>query len=332
MNASKYKRPIQLLLKIINGNQTNQELVEFYNFVVSLSLSYLAKLQKSGLQIRRNGDELHEIAGDCVVDLFARNECGFCIWQRHVELFGFPNEKTAYQFFCSIVLKRTRQSLARIFYHRDSIGSKIHRNIKRDNDGYVVKNGFAVHVDDLDMAMPEKQGVDFVLGLYKKSGCTTETVNAMLNSIPKNGHARALPLTDLKSVLRMGMIPGKRVEVGLSENNQRNREYDEFELVPIVEDHAVDPILRDRIHKIIDNFCQDPANNRPWHENDYWPYAPVMKSYWDNFLQARYESVFDCFRLHFPEKTYKEFRENHVDRTDYLLRIVRSQLEDYLGD
>ncbi len=133
------KKLSSLVPKIVGGNYSQGELVEFINFVQKISLSYLKYQEVIGKHIRwerrRKSGELEDLAIDCVAGLFMRNDNMEFIQLRryfgpYLDTTLAPNDVELLIMLRRLVIKKTKQELSRIFKERDPEGAKIIRNIR----------------------------------------------------------------------------------------------------------------------------------------------------------------------------------------------------------
>ena len=133
------KKLSNLIPKIVSGDHTQTELVEFINLVQKISLSYLKYQEIIGKHIRwerrRKSGELDDLAIDCVAGLFMRNDLNhFVQLQRYfgpyLDTTRNPNDIELLIMLRRLVIKKTKQELSRIFKERDPEGAKIIRNIR----------------------------------------------------------------------------------------------------------------------------------------------------------------------------------------------------------
>jgi len=158
------KKLSSLVPKIVGGNYSQGELVEFINFVQKISLSYLKYQEVIGKHIRwerrRKSGELEDLAIDCVAGLFMRNECNEFIQLRryfgpYLDTTLTPNDVELLIMLRRLVIKKTKQELSRIFKERDPEGAKIIRNIR-----VAVKNA-------VDLATFREMGREYI---YVRNG------------------------------------------------------------------------------------------------------------------------------------------------------------------
>src|SRR5262245_44545874 len=133
------KKLSSLIPKIVRGDYSQGELVEFINFVQKISLSYLKYQEVIGKHIRwerrRKSGELEDLAIDCVAGLFMRNDNNEFIQLRryfgpYLDSTMAPNDVELLIMLRRLVIKKTKQELSRIFKERDPEGAKIIRNIR----------------------------------------------------------------------------------------------------------------------------------------------------------------------------------------------------------
>lgn len=133
------KKLSSLIPKIVRGDYSQGELVEFINFVQKISLSYLKYQEVIGKHIRwerrRKSGELEDLAIDCVAGLFMRNDNNEFIQLRryfgpYLDSTLSPNDVELLIMLRRLVIKKTKQELSRIFKERDPEGAKIIRNIR----------------------------------------------------------------------------------------------------------------------------------------------------------------------------------------------------------
>jgi hypothetical protein len=133
------KKLSSLIPKIVGGDYSQGELVEFINFVQKISLSYLKYQEVIGKHIRwerrRKSGELEDLAIDCVAGLFMRNDNNEFIQLRryfgpYLDSTLSPNDVELLIMLRRLVIKKTKQELSRIFKERDPEGAKIIRNIR----------------------------------------------------------------------------------------------------------------------------------------------------------------------------------------------------------
>ena len=128
-----------LLKRIVQGNYTQQDLVRTVDLFQKTALSYLRYLQVSGKRIGGEQEdistELEDLALDCIAPLFKRDRQGrFVILAAYFgqDLNGYDPEQNL-QLLSDIrrlVVKKTKQELARIFRERDPEGARLLRNIR----------------------------------------------------------------------------------------------------------------------------------------------------------------------------------------------------------
>ncbi|MDZ7372628.1 MAG: hypothetical protein ONB23_01540 [candidate division KSB1 bacterium] len=129
----------QLLRKVVTGTYTERDLVQAVDLFQKISLSYLRYLQVYGRRV--GGDEpnlvteLENVALDCIAPLFRRDRQGrFVILRAYFgeELKGYDPERPLEILadLRRLVVKKTKQELARIFRERDPEGARLLRNIR----------------------------------------------------------------------------------------------------------------------------------------------------------------------------------------------------------
>ncbi|MFQ5675186.1 MAG: hypothetical protein ACE5G1_04755 [bacterium] len=127
-----------LVLSICSGDYTESELNQFVDLMHKISLSYLRYQKSCGKEIgwRRQtySGELEDLALDCIAGLFRRNENGDFIqiqnyFGQNANLDDLDDTAIIY-LTKRLVIKKTKQELARIFKERDPHGARIARNVR----------------------------------------------------------------------------------------------------------------------------------------------------------------------------------------------------------
>ncbi|MBD3385941.1 hypothetical protein GF407_13575 [candidate division KSB1 bacterium] len=129
----------ELVHNICSGTYHQTELMQFIHLSQKISLSYLKFQELLGKRItgeRLDTDvELEDLAIDCIAELFSRdeNDC-FPQLKRYYEtkFSETPdlNDAEILVLTRRLIVRKTKQELARIFRERDPEGAKIVRNIK----------------------------------------------------------------------------------------------------------------------------------------------------------------------------------------------------------
>lgn len=125
--------------RICSGGYSESELALFIELAQKISLNYLKYQEVIGKAIRwekadNRSVELNDIAIDCIAGLFMMNEDNEFV--QLVRYFGphlngaVPSEAELLILLRRLVIKKTKQELARIFKERDPEGAKIIRNIR----------------------------------------------------------------------------------------------------------------------------------------------------------------------------------------------------------
>ena len=329
------ERHIYLLKKILQDDWNYSELREFFDYIKAISVVYLKACQKNNLRVDGPFETIEDIADDFMIDLFARDKNGFRHWQRYVEQNGFPNIETVSEFFYSIIKKKSRQGLDRLFYERDRQGWNNARMLTRFKDSYsykVKRNGgskFLVHRDDAEKQIMPESDFAKIYELYLRCA-DAPTMSAiaekMLESIEENEiYARVISVGMLNKAIKL--------ERKWALKYANTLEYKRNGYVVSsqgVYDKENDVALKRYIRKIVDEYCQDYRNNRPWGMHDYWKLAPVVIDYFNNFLDGRYESMYDTWCRHYPEMDIGEFHRTHKQQIDYLFKIVKVSVRKFL--
>ncbi len=128
-----------LIRKVVRGEHTERDLVQTVDLFQKLALSYLRYLQVFGKRI--GGDrsdlvsELDDIALDCIAPLFRRDKQGRFVILRayfgqNLEAYDPDDPMQLLSDIRRLVVKKTKQELARIFRERDPEGARLLRNIR----------------------------------------------------------------------------------------------------------------------------------------------------------------------------------------------------------
>ncbi len=174
------KKLSSLIPKIVRGDYSQGELVEFINFVQKISLSYLKYQEVIGKHIRwerrRKSGELEDLAIDCVAGLFMRNDNNEFIQLRryfgpYLDSTMAPNDVELLIMLRRLVIKKTKQELSRIFKERDPEGAKIIRNIR-----VAVKNA-------VDLATFREMGREYIYVRNGKSSRVAEPERVVEGSV-----------------------------------------------------------------------------------------------------------------------------------------------------
>lgn len=322
-----------MLRKILQDDWTYSELREFFEFLKSISVIYLKACGNSGLRIANQFETIDDIADDIMVDLFARDKNGFKSWHVYIEQNGFPDLETAKEFFYKIVAKKTRQGLDRIFYERDRQGWNNARVLTKFADSYsykVKRNGggkFLVHKDDTEKQVMAEHDFARVYELYLRCAdapSMSAIAEKMLESIEESPlYARVLSVGMLNKAIKLE----RKYALKYRDTIEYRRNGRVVELA--IEDRENDVVLKRFVHKVIDDYCQDYRNNTPWGMYDYWKLAPVVKDYFGNFLDGRYESMYDTYCRYYKIDN-GEFHRTVKQQIDYLFKIVKKKVCGFL--
>lgn len=323
------ERHIFLLKKIISDTWNYAELREFFEFLKSVSVSYLRAREAGNTYISTSHETLHDIADDFMIDLFARDKTGFYVWQRYVEQNGFPNLETAKEFFRGIVIRKSRQGLDRLFWERDRHGWNNDRALTRIKDAYSYKvernrkGKFLVHQNDAGKEMMQEEDFAKVYELYLRCANApniSAIAEKMLESIEESPiYARVLSV----SLLNKAIKHERRWAFKYRESNEYKR--NGFVITVPDEKPEIDLELQKIAHKAIDNFCEVPRG-----EYEYWKMASVAKDYFDDCAAGQAVSMYDVLLRYYPGIVYQEFFKIHRGKIEYLMKIVRKSIRRYL--
>jgi len=325
--------PVKELLRAVLRNEARpQEFNGFVNLCISIALTLLERKAASG-QLSRVMFQipLKDLAVDCVADLFRIDEDGVPIqMQTYFECVNLSeaSEEETLILLRRLIFSKVRQGLFRSYNEHDPSLGRILRNIK-----------LGVNLTG-EFAESERFG-DTVLtptrceALTSKPAIQRETLSQMLGEIQlANDHvpsmlsalslhlrnqttySRIIPLIPLALAWREHLISNRVTEDATFSMADTGLLTQDVRRIAQEACDAVKEVMRPRYVKVdgIDEVTLDAYFRAIA--------ASVFAEYWD---AKNSESLFTLLKAEIPRLTEQEYRANHRNALEYLLKLVRKR-------
>nr|BDD47193.1 hypothetical protein 4 [Balneolaceae bacterium] len=320
----------EALEKILAGNKTG--VGYFVRHCKNIALVYLkSKVASGNYYLNEVNDSLEDLAWDCIADLFERDEQG-----NFVELETYFNDIDAQALSEEelkiktrrLVFSKVNDGLFRIFGNYDSSLSKIIRNLKNaasqldllvrriDTTNHVV---FQADPADSKPLMPQ----EFIeIKLCHRLSAKMNMVEVMkeIKIIFNNQelYRNTYPLVELARIIRRTYV-----------NSHGKIKSQVLPKKPILLNGELQQFLEEAIDRYHEQFYQTYVNKEKISEDELDAYIHAIR----NILRHKYitesklgDGYFDNLKQHMPELTKSNYRDNHRQYLEYMVKLVRRDM------
>ncbi len=363
LKAKTFMKPINLvplIRNICDCSYSPRELTEFINASRRIAASYLKYLELNGRNIRprksEGVNELEDVAIDCIAGLFWRNDEGeFVQFQRY---FGNefnegkePSEAQLISMLRRLIVKKTKQELARVFKERDPEGAKIIRNIKvaiKNSEKYFSFKGMgrefvylkknaegknrdnvAINLNegtDSKSCIPERLLFQLFLDRYSPTDSIAsmlDKIMAIVESLPNYHHYLALDL--VSSIIRE--VTFQHVHAKLSTDIADNSPVHDMQRKEIC--HVNQQVIKSMQNRIQKQYL-DKNKITPQKADIY---CSAISDFINELTQDKEtDSNYKYLKRYLPHLTQKSYREQERSIFEYLVKISKKSLRNKLKE
>jgi hypothetical protein len=337
-----YDGAYHLLKQILSGKYASFDIERLVKIVFQISLDRLILLVKLGrLNIKNIPISLNSIAMDCIADLFKRDNSGCLI--EIVDFFSGDNDINNLQedevksLFRSLVFTAVNDGMANIFKNYDPIYNKILQNIRYHirtipgikkiemfNEIYI----YSCKEVDLQtnlMAYPVEE-LEYDLSPLLKGNENSKDylllILGLLNEQDK--YRRCYSLASIANVIKR--IISRRMK-------------DSIETIYSVNDELLD-------HDIPEIVARCIYDMKMFLNHKFLGKNKISEDLFDKYFAAIEEIIFcsfvqndgvtitayDCLKKYYPEITQEEYKNEHCNRFEYMIKIAKNKVKEDLKE
>ncbi len=351
-----------LVRNICNGTYNQAELMQFINLAQKISLSYLKFQELLGKRItgeRLETDvELEDLAIDCIAELFSRDENNsFPQLRRYYEqrFHETPDLSDAEVLVLTrrLIVRKTKQELARIFRERDPEGAKIVRNIKvavRNSDNlrlfkdmgkeYVFyTDNFSIPTNDIEITPQLESYIrrqnppipeDLLSSRFLESYNPNDSVSMSIRKLFKHVHdfsefQNFIALDTIVKLVRSMKFQAFKERI-LSDDNVPTPQ-DTIELKEI--ENYIHVVMKKVDQKIDSQYLRTGKLNR----SKAGIYSNALRDVLFDLIQKKDStSYFRNLRYYMPHLSQQDYRCRERSIFEYLAKVAKREFRNHLRD
>jgi hypothetical protein len=328
-----------LLISILSGNYSNQDIKNFAKFCFSLSLPLIRKkilLGKINLQIL--GMSQNEIVVDCIADIFSRdNENHFYRIKSYFEnLSDKPeilSEEEIFILFRRFIFNEVHNNLIRLYSEADPALGKIIRNMKislnknplftqitRFGEVYLIPEGVDVLWNK--PALPFDQLQNF----FSKAATVYDNIPEMMKKlyealIEQEDYQRTASFVSTALLFKEVYVLGWKYE---------NQENIDKNILTELENDDIKIIINKVCEKIKKSMFQSYVAKGKVNEYTFSKYITALSDILTNSFANKVNetgSYFESLKNQIPELTKEDYTCNHRTIIEYLAKIGKERMQ-----
>ncbi len=358
------------LKRVLQGDYSQQDLVQIVDLFQKTALSYLRYLQVSGKRIggeRENlASELEDLALDCIAPLFKRDKHGrfvllIAYFGANLENYKPGDNVHLLSDTRRLVVKKTKQELARIFRERDPEGARLLRNIRvavRYSDdlhifreagrdwlcfrAYAVadlqaemaavsENGHSAPQPDTrapglrrhQPVIPEEQLSQLFLSVHKSTDPVSTSLRKILNLLdPLEQYQNCVPVDLVARTIRQAHDESMRSHT--ERISQQDTPFEHLQTLEIEQAmSAVDESIWEKLKQYV------WRRKLPLNVAEAYRFAlrDVLRDILDHPDRVSY---YKQLQHYLPNLGYREYRQEHRSVFEYLAKLGKRELSDRL--